>query len=55
MTSTQMRKLDGELREYIESMMEGMWRLERHRALEQYLMGLLLELEAIAVTRRNNS
>jgi SRSO17 transposase len=45
MTPTQMRKLDGELREYFESMVEGMGRLERRRALQQYLTGLLLDGE----------
>ncbi|RYZ14095.1 MAG: transposase, partial [Myxococcaceae bacterium] len=45
MTPAQMRKLDGELREYLESMVEGMGRSERRRAMEWYLTGLLLEGE----------
>jgi SRSO17 transposase len=45
MTPTQMRKLDAELSEYFESMVEGMGRLERRRAMKQYLTGLLLEGE----------
>lgn len=44
-----MRKLDGELREYLESMVEGMGRLERRRAMEQYLTGLLLDGERKSV------
>ncbi len=49
MTPTQMRKLDGELREYFETMVEGMGRLERRRAMEQYLTGLLLDGERKSV------
>jgi SRSO17 transposase len=49
MTPTQMRKLDAELREYFESMVEGMGRLERRRALELYLSGLLLDGERKSV------
>jgi SRSO17 transposase len=45
MPPTQMRKLDAELSEYFESMVEGMGRQERRRALRQYLTGLLLEGE----------
>lgn len=44
-----MRKLDAELREYFESMVEGMGRLERRRALELYLTGLLLDGERKSV------
>ncbi|MFP2913007.1 IS701 family transposase [Pyxidicoccus sp. 3LFB2] len=44
-----MRKLDRELREYFESMVEGMGRLERRRALELYLTGLLLDGERKSV------
>jgi SRSO17 transposase len=44
-----MRKLDAELREYFESMVEGMGRLERRRAMELYLTGLLLEGERKSV------
>jgi hypothetical protein len=43
MTPAQMRKLDRELREHFDSMMEGMGRLERRRALELCLTGLLLD------------
>ena len=42
MTPAQMRKLDTELREYIESMVEGMGRQERRQTMEWYLTGLLL-------------
>ncbi len=49
MTPEQMRKLDTELREYFESMVEGMGRLERRRALEMYLTGLLLDGERKSV------
>jgi len=45
MTPAQMRKLDAELREYFDSMVEGMGRLERRRALVLYLTGLLLDGE----------
>lgn len=44
-----MRKLDTELREYIESMVADMGRLERRRAMEQYLLGLLLDGERKSV------
>ncbi|MCP3136898.1 IS701 family transposase [Pyxidicoccus sp. QH1ED-7-1] len=44
-----MRKLDRELREYFESMVEGMGRQERRRALELYLTGLLLDGERKSV------
>ncbi len=40
-----MRQLDRELSEYMESMVEGLGRSERRRALEWYLTGLLLEGE----------
>jgi SRSO17 transposase len=49
MTPAQMRKLDAEPREYFESMVEGMGRTERRRALELYLIGLLLEGECKSV------
>jgi SRSO17 transposase len=49
MTPEQMRKLDTELREYFESMVEGMGRLERRHALEMYLTGLLLDGERKSV------
>ena len=49
MTPAQMRKLDAELREYFESMVEGMGRTERRRALELYLTGLLLDGERKSV------
>jgi SRSO17 transposase len=49
MTPSQMRKLDSELREYIESMVANMGRLERRRAMELYLTGLLLEGERKSV------
>ena len=45
MTRAQMRQLDRELSEYMESMVEGMGRSERRRALEWYVTGLLLEGE----------
>jgi SRSO17 transposase len=44
-----MRKLDSELREYIESMVADMRRLERRRAMELYLTGLLLDGERKSV------
>ena len=40
-----MRQLDRELSEYLESMVEGLGRSERRRALELYLMDLLLDGE----------
>jgi SRSO17 transposase len=40
-----MRQLDRELSEYMESMVEGLGRSERRRAMELYLTGLLLEGE----------
>ncbi len=43
MTPAQIRKRDSELREYIESIVAGMGRQKRRRALEQYLLGLLLD------------
>jgi len=45
MTRAQLRQLDRELGEYMESMVEGMGRSERRRALEWYVTGLLLEGE----------
>jgi SRSO17 transposase len=48
MTPGQMRKLDAELREYFESML-GMGRLERRRAMDLYLTGMLLEGERKSV------
>ena len=45
MTRGQLRQLDRELSEYIESMVEGLGRSERRRALECYLTGLLLDGE----------
>jgi SRSO17 transposase len=45
MTRGQLRQLDRELGEYMESMVEGMGRSERRRALEWYVTGLLLEGE----------
>ncbi len=44
-----MRKLDAELREYIEAMVADMGRLERRRAMELYLTGLLLDGERKSV------
>jgi SRSO17 transposase len=41
----QMRRLDSELGEYMESMVESLGRSERCRALEWYLTGLLLDGE----------
>ncbi len=43
MTRGQMSQLDRELSEYMGSMVEGMGRSERRRALEWYVTGLLLE------------
>ena len=43
MTPSQVRKLDTDLREYCEPIVEGMGRLEWRRALELYLTGLLLD------------
>ena len=40
-----MRQLDQKLSEYMESMVEGMGRSERRRAMEWYLTGLLLDGE----------
>ncbi|GEL73193.1 hypothetical protein MVI01_49770 [Myxococcus virescens] len=45
MTPTQLRKLDRELSEFLDSMTEGMGRTERRRALGGYLTGLLLDGE----------
>jgi SRSO17 transposase len=49
MTPAQMKRLDRELSEYLASMVEGMGRSERRRALELYLTGLLLEGERKSV------
>src|SRR5688572_14559401 len=49
MTPSQMRKLDAELREYIDSMVADMGRQERRRAMELYLTGLLLDGERKSV------
>ncbi|NPC76481.1 MULTISPECIES: IS701 family transposase [Corallococcus] len=45
MTPAQLRKLDRELAEFLDSMTEGMGRTERRRALDGYLTGLLLDGE----------
>lgn len=45
MTPAQMRALDRELSSYFESMVTGMGRSERRRAMELYLTGLLLDGE----------
>jgi SRSO17 transposase len=45
MTPAQMRALDRELSSYFESMVTGMGRAERRRAMELYLTGLLLDGE----------
>ncbi|WP_095961516.1 IS701 family transposase [Corallococcus macrosporus] len=45
MTPTQLRKLDQELSEYLDSMTVGMGRTERRRALGGYVTGLLLDGE----------
>ena len=45
MIPSQMRKLDAELREYIELMVADMGRQERRSAMELYLTGLLLDGE----------
>jgi len=45
MTRAQVRRLDRELSEYMDSMVEGMGRRERRRALQDYLTGLLLDGE----------
>jgi SRSO17 transposase len=49
MTPTQMRKLDRELGEYIESIVAEMGRQERRRAMELYVVGLLLDGERKSV------
>jgi SRSO17 transposase len=49
MTPAQMRKLDQELRQYFESMVEGMGRQGRRRALELYLTSLLPDGERKSV------
>jgi SRSO17 transposase len=43
MTPSQVRKFARGLREYIDSMVADMGRLERRRAMEQHLTGLLLD------------
>jgi SRSO17 transposase len=45
MTPAQVRALDRELSSYFESMVTGMGRAERRRAMELYLTGLLLDGE----------
>src|SRR6218665_1882583 len=49
MTRREMSHLDGELSEYLETMVEGLGRSERRRALELYLTGLLLDGERKSV------
>jgi SRSO17 transposase len=49
MTPAQLRKLDRELRAYFDSMVDGMGRTERRRAMELYLTGLLLDGERKSV------
>jgi SRSO17 transposase len=49
MTPAQLRKLDRELRTYFDSMVDGMGRAERRRAMELYLTGLLLDGERKSV------
>ena len=49
MTPAQLRKLDRELRAYFDSMVDGMGRAERRRAMELYLAGLLLDGERKSV------
>ncbi|WP_426732548.1 hypothetical protein [Myxococcus faecalis] len=43
MTSGQLKKLDEALGAYLEEMVAGMGRLERRRAMEAYVTGLLLD------------
>jgi SRSO17 transposase len=45
MRAAELRKLDRELREYIESFVDGMGRSERRRAMGLYITGLLLDGE----------
>ncbi|NRD67257.1 IS701 family transposase [Corallococcus exiguus] len=45
MTPAQLKKLDETLGAYLEEMVVGMGRLERRRAMEAYVMGLLLDGE----------
>lgn len=45
MRAAELRKLDRELREYIESFVDGMGRAERRRAMGWYITGLLLDGE----------
>ncbi|NNB99661.1 IS701 family transposase [Corallococcus exiguus] len=45
MTPAQLRKLDEALSAYLEEMVAGMGRLERRRAMEAYVTGLLLDGE----------
>ena len=49
MTRRELRQLDRELGEYLESMVEGLGRCERRQALELYLTGLLLDGERKSV------
>jgi SRSO17 transposase len=45
MTPTQLKRLEGELESFLESMFSGMGRVERRRAMDWYVKGLLLEGE----------
>lgn len=45
MTPAQLRKLDRELSEYLDTMTTGMGRTERRRAMDGYVTGLLLDGE----------
>ena len=49
MTPAQLRKLDRELGAYFDSMVDGMGRTERRRAMELYFTGLLLDGERKSV------
>lgn len=43
MRQRELKRLDGELREYVESMLAGLGRIERRAALSAYVTGLLLD------------
>jgi SRSO17 transposase len=45
MTPTQLKRLEGELESFLKSMFSGMGRVERRRAMDWYVKGLLLEGE----------
>jgi SRSO17 transposase len=45
MTPTQLKRLEGELESFLESMFSGLGRVERRRAMDWYVKGLLLEGE----------